>query len=677
MTSCIKVIIYDHCQKLNILNEEQKGCVKECFGCKEQLIIDTVIMEQARKNNRNIYTAFIDYKKAYDSVPHSWLIKILKIYKINLDLINFLSHVMTFWRTTLNLSINNTKLKSEPIQIKRGIYQGDSLSPLWFCLAINPLTNLLNSTGYGFNIRLNNTTLSKLNHLLYMDDIKLYASKKNHILSLLTITENFSNDIGLSFGIDKCKMQSICRGHYEHLEYITQEGEIIKNLNKGEFYKYLGINQSNHIRHSIIKENLEKQFYLRIKSILKSKLNGNNLIKAVNTYAVPLLTYSFGVIKWSKTNLQNINIKTRVLFTKFSKHHPKSAIERFNLPRENGGRGFSNLEILLKNQIASLKNYFLNRARDNTFFNALVSADKGYTPLNLSDNIISDIVKPNIPDTIANIKQKSLHGRYFKELEQPEVNIQASHAWLKKSNIHPETEGFIFAIQDRVINTRNYKKHICGLQSIIDKCRICGTEGETIEHIISSCTVLAQSEYKKRHDIFAKIIHMNLAVKFNLLKNTQPHYSYTPESCLENDSYKLYFDRTILTDIHIKHNRPDIIILNKQQKQAYLLDIAVPNSLNITQTYNTKINKYLELSVAMRNLWCLEKISILPLVISATGIVPQSLFKNLKILDLDNTLVVKIQNGILLYSCHIVRKFLNIDTEHNTQRSQNAEARRR
>jgi hypothetical protein len=157
---------------------------------------------------------------------------------------------------------------------------------------------------------------------------------------------------------------------------------------------------------------------------------------------------------------------------------------------------------------------------------------------------------------------------------------------------------------------------------------------------------------------------MNLAVKFNLLKDTQPHY-------------KLYFDRTVLTDIHIQHNRPDIIILNKQQKQAYLLDVAVPNSHNITQTYNTKINKYLKLSVAMRNLWSLEKISILPLIISATGIVPQSLFKNLKILDLENTLVFEIQKGILLYSCHIMRKFLNIDTEHNTQQSQNAEARRR
>jgi hypothetical protein len=51
--------------------------------------------------------------------------------------------------------------------------------------------------------------------------------------------------------------------------------------------------------------------------------------------------------------------------------------------------------------------------------------------------------------------------------------------------------------------------------------------------------------------------------------------------------------------------------------------------------------------------------------------------KNFKILDLENTLVVEIQKGILLYSCHIVRKFLNIDKEHKTQKSQNVEARRR
>jgi hypothetical protein len=73
----------------------------------------------------------------------------------------------------------------------------------------------------------------------------------------------------------------------------------------------------------------------------------------------------------------------------------------------------------------------------------------------------------------------------------------------------------------------------------------------------------------------------------------------------------------------------------------------------------------------MRNLWCLEKNSILPLIISATGIVPQSLFKNLKILDLGNTLVVEIQKGIhIIILMSYRRKFLNIDTEHiNTTKS--------
>jgi hypothetical protein len=98
--------------------------------------------------------------------------------------------------------------------------------------------------------------------------------------------------------------------------YITKEGEMIKNLNKGEFYKYLGINYSNHIQHSIIKENLEKQFYLRIKSILKSKLNGNNLIKAVNTYAVPLLTYSFGVLQNFVNITPNLLLKDLIYHAK-------------------------------------------------------------------------------------------------------------------------------------------------------------------------------------------------------------------------------------------------------------------------------------------------------------------------------------------------------------------------
>jgi len=64
---------------------EQKRCIKNSHGCKEQLIIDSVVLEQVHKNNRNLYIAYLTFHKAFDSVPHSWLIHVLQIYKIDPD----------------------------------------------------------------------------------------------------------------------------------------------------------------------------------------------------------------------------------------------------------------------------------------------------------------------------------------------------------------------------------------------------------------------------------------------------------------------------------------------------------------------------------------------------------------------------------------------------------------
>ena len=58
--------IYQHCFKSDIINEERKRCVEGSFDCKEQLIIDSIICEQARKENRNVYTSFINYNKVCD-----------------------------------------------------------------------------------------------------------------------------------------------------------------------------------------------------------------------------------------------------------------------------------------------------------------------------------------------------------------------------------------------------------------------------------------------------------------------------------------------------------------------------------------------------------------------------------------------------------------------------------
>ena len=136
----------------NVLPNEQKGCKRNSYGCKDQLLIDRMILENCRSHSRNLSTAWIDYKKAFDSVPHDWILKTLDLYKVSPIISNFLKGAMTGWKTRLFLSHNCGTIQSDYLNIKRGIFQGDSLSPLLFCLAFVPLSSELNNAECGLSL---------------------------------------------------------------------------------------------------------------------------------------------------------------------------------------------------------------------------------------------------------------------------------------------------------------------------------------------------------------------------------------------------------------------------------------------------------------------------------------------------------------------------------------------
>ena len=79
-------------------------------------------------------------------------------------------------------------------------------------------------------------------------------------------------------------------------------------------------------------------------------------------------------------------------------------------------------------------------------------------------------------------------------------------------------------------------------------CRRRGKESETIQHITAACEQLAPTEYVMRHDGLAKVIHQKLAEAADLIEEKCPYYKYTPGSVLENENFKLYWNRSILTD---------------------------------------------------------------------------------------------------------------------------------
>ena len=101
-------------------------------------------------------------------------------------------------------------------------------------------------------------------------------------------------------------------------------------------------------------------------------------------------------------------------------------------------------------------------------------------------------------------------------------------------------------------------------------CRRCGKESQTIQHITVACEQLASTEYVKRRDGVAKGIHQKLAGAAELIEDKIPYYKYTPTNVLENDNFKLYWNRSIITDKAISSNLPEITFMNKKTKKTFL-----------------------------------------------------------------------------------------------------------
>ena len=74
------------------------------------------------------------------------------------------------------------------------------------------------------------------------------------------------------------------------------DGKVIKSLQESESYKYLGLLETERFLGEKMKLKVSKKYFGRFKKVLKSKLNGVNLVQGVNTWAVSLLRYSAAFI---------------------------------------------------------------------------------------------------------------------------------------------------------------------------------------------------------------------------------------------------------------------------------------------------------------------------------------------------------------------------------------------
>ena len=168
-------LIEEHLIENSIVYSEQAGAKKGLWGCRDQLLINRVVTDEAKKGRRNLSMIWLDYKKAYDSVTHAWIIEALRLAKIPDTIIAAVQHLISRWSTELNIPTSDGNVRIGDIIYNKGVLQGDYLSVILFILSLNPLSFLLSKTE-GFKMGLGTVLEKIITHLFFVDDLKLFAS---------------------------------------------------------------------------------------------------------------------------------------------------------------------------------------------------------------------------------------------------------------------------------------------------------------------------------------------------------------------------------------------------------------------------------------------------------------------------------------------------------------------
>ena len=158
LTGIIANEMYEFMDLRSLLPEEQKGCRRKSRGTHDLLYIDRMVLKEVKQRKKGLAMGWIDYRKAYEMIPHSWILECLKDLGVNEQLRQFLQESMKTWRVELT---RGEQMLGE-VRIKRGIFQGDTLSPLLFVIVLIPLTHILRKSKAGYEI---SKSGERINHL--------------------------------------------------------------------------------------------------------------------------------------------------------------------------------------------------------------------------------------------------------------------------------------------------------------------------------------------------------------------------------------------------------------------------------------------------------------------------------------------------------------------------------
>ncbi|TBU10066.1 reverse transcriptase, partial [Hamiltosporidium tvaerminnensis] len=208
--------------------------------------------------------------------------------------------IISKWK--IDISVGPEKIMTK--KIDRGILQGDSLSPLFFVLCMDPLSRKLNEKYTKVTVQTDAESHST-NHLLFIDDLKLLAKDSSTLSAMTGEAKEFLEVIGLEINKEKSATNDTC---------CEDTATLLEGVS---VYKYLGIiEDSRGIPTRSSFEEVQSKLISRVERLCHTRLNAKNLFSAINQHAISLINYHIGVLRLEPADFSKLDDAVRAVLVK-------------------------------------------------------------------------------------------------------------------------------------------------------------------------------------------------------------------------------------------------------------------------------------------------------------------------------------------------------------------------
>jgi len=554
-------------------------------GCGENTVILSAVLANAHKARRPTHLAFLDLAKAFDTVPHTSIIRALRRRCLPEHFIKIVANLYTNATTSISTGLEST----EELPIRSGVKQGCPLSPMLFNLVLD---ELIRGIGTNNGIALGD---SKVAIMAFADDLILLSGSADGLQANLQVCEKFFADRSMAINARKSMSLSIVRAHGRKT-MMTDEGcqwtvggERLAAIRHTDDIKYLGV-QYTAIGRSVAKFPKLEEWLRRLKA---APLKPQQRVDFVRSTISSRLIHLLRLCRVTAKMLNALDRRIRTFVKGVLHLPPGTSTDFFYLPIEKGGLGLREFRSLIP--AAKLKLIGSMKGSSDPVVVEAVGHEHWLREERWCERMVS----------LTGMKDETLRRRVERYISSHTGQTQSGFTllpgqsrWLERGRGLSGREyvvGCHLMSNTLPVRTRTFY----GGPDRITTCRYCHNVPETTSHALQSCPKVRDA-VTKRHNTILSMLRRFL---------TPNHDAVIREPWFRGPAGNM---------------NPDLVV--KQGRMVYVVDLTVPYDSSIgfmDGQASRKVDKYAVLVDLIKEKYQAERVEILGLAIGARGLLTQ------------------------------------------------------